>query len=354
MKLKNIILIVVIIVGLVIIKLLFLQPENAGPSKAGGPPKDQQTNVTGFVVHSEELENKIYSSGTVMANEEVILKPEVSGKLVSILFKEGSNVTKGTLLAKINDADLQAQLKKLTLQLKLAKEREGRLKGLLAIKGVSQEEYDVTANQLQTIAADMDYTTAQIAKTEVRAPFNGKIGLKQVSEGSFVTNSTVIASMQQTEVLKIDFTIPEKYAFITSVGDLVHFTVENQRTSFTAKVYAIEPRIDQQTRNITIRALYNNSSTNIYPGSFAKVELTANKKQSTYMIPTEAVIPELKGKKVFVCRDGKAIPVKVETGTRTDAKIEILTGLTAGDTVITTGMMSLKPEASVKVLEVKK
>jgi membrane fusion protein (multidrug efflux system) len=338
---------------LVVIKLLFLQPENAGAPK-GGPSKDQVTNVTGYVVYAEALENKIYSSGTVMANEEVLLRPEVAGKLVSILFTEGSNVTKGTLLAKINDADLQAQFKKLELQLKLAKERETRLKSLLAIKGISQEEYDVSANQLQTIAADMDYTKAQIAKTEIRAPFNGKIGLKQVSEGSFVSNTTIIASIQQTDVLKIDFTIPEKYAFITTVGDLVNFTVENQKTIFTAKVFAIEPRIDQQTRNITIRAIYNNVNTNIYPGSFAKVELIASKKQAVYMIPTEAVIPELKGKKVYICKLGKATPVKVETGTRTDAKIEIISGLNIGDTVITSGIMSIKPEASVKIIEVKK
>ena len=160
--------------------------------------------------------------------------------------------------------------------------------------------------------------------------------------------------MQQTEILKIDFTVPEKYAAIVVTGDTVHFTVENLSGNFTAKVFAIEPRIDLQTRNIMIRAAYNNAKTNIYPGSFALVELVASKKQSTFMIPTEAVIPELKGKKVFVSKGGKAMPVKVQTGTRTDARIEIETGLAEGDTVIVTGIMSLKPEANVKIVDLKK
>jgi len=299
------------------------------------------------------LQNNIYSSGTILAAEEVQLRPETSGKLIAVLFKEGTTVNKGELLAKINDADLQAQLKKLNLQYKLAKEKETRIKGLLEIKGVSQEEYDIAANELETISADMEFTKAQIAKTEIRAPFSGKIGLKSVSEGSFVNNTNIIASIQQTDLLKIDFSIPEKYASVVKVGDTVRFTVEGIKEKQSATVFAIEPRIDAQTRNIMIRAIFKNSSSNVYPGAFAKVELMASKRQSI-MIPTEAVIPEMKGNKVFVVKNGKASPVKVETGIRSDAKIEILSGLNQGDTVITTGIMSLKPEMNVKIIEIKK
>ena len=176
MKSKTLILILLALLVLGLIKVLFLKQENSGSAKSGAN-KNPPVTVTGFVVHAQELENKIFSSGTIMANEEVILRPEVQGKLVSVLFKEGSNISKGTLLAKISDTDLQAQLRKLDLQLKLAKEKEVRLKGLLDINGVSQEEYSELANQLQTIVSDMDFTKAQIAKTEIRAPFNGKIGL---------------------------------------------------------------------------------------------------------------------------------------------------------------------------------
>lgn len=351
MKPKSIIIILSIIILLVIVKLVFLKPENENSPKKG-TSKDQVVNVTGFVVSSQLLENKIFSSGTIMANEVVELRPEVSGKLVSIRFKEGSYVRKGDLLAKINDNDLQAQLKKANLELKLAAQRKDRLKGMLDIQGVSQEEYDATVNQTQTISADMDFIKAQIAKTEIHAPFSGKIGLRQVSQGSYVTNTSVIATIHQTDQLKIDFTVPERYAAIIGPGDLVHFHVENQSQKFTAKVYAIEPMIDQQTRNFSIRAIFSNPSSTVYPGSFAKVELVASKQLAALLIPTEAVIPELKGKKVFVSKDGKAKPVQVETGTRTDKKIEITSGLSEGDTVLTSGIMTLKPEAKVKIIKI--
>lgn len=353
MKPKTLIFLIILIVALVAIKLFFLKPENGAAQKAG-VQKAPVAMVTGFVVKSEELETKLFSSGTIKANEEVILHPEVQGKLVSLPFQEGSYVNKGTLLAKINDADLQAQLKKLEIQSKLAKEKVERIKGLLDIKGVSQEDFDVAQNQWESLAADMDYIKAQIAKTEIRAPFSGKIGLRQVSEGSFVNSSTSIASMQQTEQLKIDFTLPEKYSTILAVGDTVHFGVESSTEECVAKVFAIEPRIDEQTRNILVRAIYNNANNTIFPGSFARVELIANKKLSAFMIPTEAVIPELKGKKVYLLKSGKAIPAKVETGTRTDERIEITSGISEGDTVIVTGIMSLKPKMDVKLLDLKK
>jgi membrane fusion protein (multidrug efflux system) len=353
MKKRTIIIIIFIIAALALIKIFFLQPEQTGQPQNGGGQKPQSAVVTGYVAMPALFENTISSSGTVLAAEEVELRPEISGKLISILFKEGTNVNKGELLAKINDADLQAQLKKLNLQYKLSTEKEGRVKGLLDIKGVSQEEYDVAANELQTIEADMDFTRAQIAKTEIRAPFSGKIGLKSVSEGSFVSNANVIASMQQTDVLKIDFSVPEKYAALVKVGDTVKFSVEGITQKMNARVAAIEPRINAQTRNIMIRAIYTNTGGTVYPGAFAKVELITDKKQS-FMIPTEALIPEMKGNKIFVVKNGKAMPLKVETGERNDAKVEILSGLNAGDTVITTGIMSLKPETNVKIIQLKK
>jgi membrane fusion protein (multidrug efflux system) len=352
MKKSTLTIIIILVIILVLIKVLFLKPENQGPPPATGQ-KPSSAIATGYLAMPVILENNISSSGTVLASEEVELRPEMSGKLISVLFNEGTTVEKGALLAKMNDAELQAQLKKLNLQYKLAKEREGRVKGLLDIKGVSQEEYDVAANELETIEADMEYTRAQIAKTEIRAPFSGKIGLKSVSEGSFVSNTNVIASIQQTEMLKIDFSVPEKYAPLVKVGDTVKFSVESNKEKLLAKVAAIEPRISSQTRNIMIRALYENKSGSVYPGAFAKVELIASKKES-FMIPTEALIPEMKGNKIFLVKNGKAFPQKVETGRRTDASVEILSGLSSGDTVITTGIMSLKPDTQVKIISLKK
>lgn len=353
MKTRTWILIIIIVVALILIKLLFLRNDKAKPVVTG-KPKTQVVNVTGYIAGTKLLENKIYSSGTVMANEEVVLHPEVSGKLVSILFKEGSTVGKGALLAKISDADLQAQLKKLRYQVQLSSERSKRLKGLLEIEGVSKEEYEASYSQIQTLEADMDYVRAQIAKTEIRAPFSGKIGLKQVSAGSYVTPASVIATMQQTNVLKIEFTVPEKYSGLIQLNERIHFKVDNMEDNLVALVYAREPKIDAETRNVNVRAIYNNSNARIIPGAFARVEIDAGKDAVSIMIPTEAVIPELKGKKVFVNRSGKAVPVSIETGIRTDTEIEVLSGLIEGDTVVVTGIMSLKPGADIKILDLKK
>lgn len=353
MKNKTLYIILLIIALLAVIKIVFLKQEDSAMPQ-GNKPGGGSANATGYVVELQTLVNTIASSGSVLANEEVELRPETSGKLISIGFKEGGLVQKGALLVKINDADLQATLKKLNLQLALTKQKEARLKSMLDIKGVSQEEYDAVANQLQTIGADIDYTNAEIAKTEIRAPFSGKVGLKNISEGSFVNSTTIIANVQQTDLLKIDFTVPEKYASIVVVGDSILFSIEGVKEKFAATVSAIEPKINVQTRNINVRALFKNNNGMVYPGAFAKVELVASKSRSSFMIPTEAVIPDLKGKKVFVCKNGKAMPVKVETGMRNDSKIEITNGLNPGDTVITTGIMSLKPEMSVKIIQVKK
>lgn len=351
MKSKSLIIIISIVVVLALIKILFLKGDN-NPSPNGRKKSGEPINVSAVIAKAQKLENKLFASGTVMANEEVALRPEVAGKLIAIYFKEGAQVQKGAILAKINDADLQAQLRKLQLQLKLGKEREVRMKSLLAISGISQEEYDMVVNQSQTITADIDFTYAQIAKTEVRAPFTGKIGLKQISQGGYISTVDVIATIQQLDLLKIDFSIPERYASLVKVGDNISFSVENRKENYEAKVYALEPKIDEQTRNITIRAVYTNTTSAVFPGAFAKIELTSTQNDSSIMIPTEAVIPILKGKQVFVSKGGKATPILVETGLRDDAKIEIKSGLYIGDTVITSGIMSLKPDAAVNIIKI--
>ena len=347
MKWKSVLLLVLLIAALVMIKLLWLQPKNEKTPQTGNA-KGGPSMVTGYVVKSQALNQKIFSSGTLLANEEVALHAEVSGKLLAIYFKEGQLVKKGALLAKINDADLQAQLKRLQYQYQLANEKSKRLHSLLNIQGISQQEYDESANQLNLIQADMSYTRALIAKTEIRAPFTGIIGLRDISEGSYVSPSTPLATIQQTNILKLDFTVPEKYAHLLQLGDQVQFTLDNQSTPQWATVVAMEPKIDAETRTLLVRARCQGTQ-GLLPGAFARVELKTRQQASAFMIPTEAVIPELKGKKVFLCKSGKAVPTKIVTGLRTDAQIEIVQGVQEGDTVIITGIMSLKPDAAVKI-----
>lgn len=342
---------VVVLVGSIIVYNKVLHPKQTGPAvSAGGPPK--AISVNGFVVEPRNLENNILASGTLLANEEVELHPEVSGKITALNLNEGQPVSKGALLVKLFDADLQAQLKKLITQRETAEKTEQRVKQLLAINGVGQSEYDAAFTTLAGINADIEYTQAQISKTEIRAPFNGIVGLKSVSPGAYVSPATTIATLQQIDPLKMDFTVPEKYSSTIGKGDGIKFLVDGFSQTFVAKVYAIEPRIDEATRTVKVRAMAQNAGAKLFPGAFAKIDLGLKNIQGALMVPTQCIIPDARNKKVIVVREGKAEFTKVETGIRNEAYIQITSGLQAGDTLVATALMYVKPGGEVKVAKV--
>ncbi len=353
-KLKIPLIIFGVVLGLVLVKIFFLSPPKAaipGMSMLPGAPKPASV-VTAYIVKPEILDNEVYSSGAISANEEAELRPEVSGKIVSLNIIEGTRVNKGDLLVKINDADLQAQYKKLQLQLTLAEEKEARQKKLLDISAVSKEEYDVVLNQMKVAKAEVENMVAQIAKTEIRAPFSGVVGLRKLSEGSFITPSNVVVTMQQIDPIKVDFSVPEKYMDKIKRGDKVIFSVQGLDGTYTARIYAIDPKIDMTTRTVQLRALASNTSSRIFPGAFANIQLVLDKNESAIMVPTESIIPILKGQKVYLYRNGKAQEQMVETGVRTPTQIEIVKGLKTGDTVVVTGVMSIRQDALLKLLKV--
>ena len=345
--LRPLVFIALFIAVLLLVKFLFIPSAQQSGPKSGS--KATAVPVVGVVMKPTTLTEQVYATGSVLANEEVELHPEVSGKLMQIYFKEGSFVKKGDLLIKINDADLQAQLHKNELERKLAEDRLKRNEKLLQMKGISQEEYDGLQNALASLDADRDVLRSQIDKTEIRAPFNGTIGLKTVSEGSYVTPQTMIASLQQVDPVKIDFSIPEKYAALVKKGDEIDFTTGSSSGSFKGNIYAIEPKVDDVTRTVQIRALCPNANSAILPGAFARITLQLREEDNALMIPTECIIAILKGKQVYAYRNGKAVPVKVETGIRNDSTIQVTSGLNVNDTVISTGMMSLRPGIDVKL-----
>jgi membrane fusion protein, multidrug efflux system len=319
-------------------------PAAAG-AKGGGAPA---TGVVGFVVKSEKLDNKIFATGSVTASEMVDLKPEVAGKIVQLNIVEGKAVSKGQLLIKLNDEDLQAQIKKLNAQLRLTEQSAQRLKKLLDIKGVSQDEYDVVENQMNNIRADLEFTQAQIAKTELKAPFSGVIGLRNVSMGSYINAQSQVANIQVLNPIKVDFTVPEKYANQVQIGETISFTTEGSTEHYTGKVYATDNQIDPISRSLKIRATAQNPSGKLKPGAFVKVDFSLKEIGNALMIPTEAIVPILKGQQVYVSKDGKAKVALVEVGVRTESKIQILNGIQVGDTIIISGLMGMKPDMKVK------
>jgi membrane fusion protein, multidrug efflux system len=344
----------IFVAALAFIKMKYLAKETpqlggsnpaAAGAKGGAAPA---TGVMGFVVKSEKLDNKIFATGSVVASEMVDLKPEVAGKIVQLNIVEGKVVTKGQLLLKLNDEDLQAQVKKLNAQMQLTQQSEQRLRKLLDVKGVSQDEYDVVTNQMNNIRADLEFTQAQIAKTELRAPFSGVIGLRSVSLGSYISAASQVANIQVLNPVKVDFTVPEKYTNQVKVGETIAFTTEGSSEHFTGKVYATDNQIDPISRSLKIRATAQNPNGKLKPGAFVKVDFSLKEIGNALMIPTEAIIPILKGQQVFVSKDGKAKAIAVEVGIRTDSRIQILNGIQVGDTIITSGLMGMKPDTKVK------
>lgn len=323
---------------------LFVSSCGSKSSNAASQPARQGGAVTvnGVVLMPQPLDNVVRSSGTVLASESVDLTAEAAGRIEKIYFTEGSHVKKNDLLVKINDDDLRAQLKKTELQIQLAVEQQKRQKQLYDISGISQEQYDIAVNQVNTLKADRDNLVAMIRKREIRAPFEGRVGLRYVSDGSYVSPSTKIASMQKIDLLKVDFSIPEKYSVQVSVGDIVQFSSEETKLKFSGKLYAIEPKIDPTTRTLQLRALVDNKNESILPGSYVQIELRLKQIPNALMVPTQAVIPVLKGQSVFVQKNGIAVSVPVKTGIRTASTVQITDGLSAGDTIITTGLMQLR------------
>jgi membrane fusion protein, multidrug efflux system len=343
---KTLLIVAVIVTMLIVIKKVFIPSRDVAPVQSGGKTPPVGVNV--MVVQPVLFEETIASNGTLMANEEVELRAELSGRIQEINFKEGAAVSAGQLLVKINDAELRAQLNKVNLSLKLAEQKLERNKKLLQIQGISQEEFDVMQNEVESMKAERSLVYAQLEKTEIRAPFSGTAGLRQVSVGAFVSNQQLIASLKQVQPIKVDFSIPENYIGRVHSGDTISFTVGSSNKKYNGRVYAIEPGVDAGTRSIHLRALSTNSDAALLPGAFAHITVKLNSTEAL-LIPTQSIVPVLKGKQVFVVRNGKADTVSVVTGVRNDSAIQVMSGLVAGDSVITTGLLQLRPGNDVKI-----
>ncbi len=326
-----------------------------GGCKSGknGPPGRQsgmagaKVSVDAIVIRPQLLDNKIFTTGTFLANEEVELRPEISGRVAGISFAEGSRVKKGDVLLRINDRELRAQLKRKEFEEKEASDKEARMRRLFELKGISQEEYDMAANALGMIKAEKEIIASQAAKTEIVAPFDGMVGLRYVSEGSYVTSNMLVATMQDVDPIKVEFSVPEKYARQMKQGNEI--TVQAGDSQYRGSVYAVEAKIDPATRTMKARAKIPNPKGDLIPGSFAKVDITLEQLPNAIVIPTESVIPEMSGEKVFICVDGKVRSVRVKTGIRTETGVQIVEGLNPQDTLVVSGLLQLTDDKAVQI-----
>ncbi len=339
---RSFVIIFLLITSLAMISCREKKPQ--APQSAAPRPVE----VNAVVVIPQMMENKIFSTGNILANEEVEIRAEVPGRVMSINFQEGTMVRKGDLLVQINDSELQAELKKLQLDEQLASDDVYRKEKLLELKAVSQEELDIARSQLGVIRAQIELVRARLEKTGIYAPFGGRIGLRYVSPGGYISSSMLIARMQQTDPVKIEFNVPEKYNTGIKAGMEVSFTVAGIDSVFTGTVYAIEPRIDPSTRAFTVRARCQNPGGLLVPGAFAKVNIILDRIPDALVLPSDGFIPDIRGEKVMVVRNGKATTAYVTTGIRTENEVQVVQGINPMDTVILSGLLQIREQMSVK------
>jgi membrane fusion protein (multidrug efflux system) len=312
----------------------------------------QPTIVDVIVAVPRSIENKVEANGSVVANEYVELHPEISGRIVYLNVPEGVRVAKGTVIARINDADLQATLEKSKAQLELYKKTEERMRKLLDINGINEADYDIAVNNVNSTKADIDYTQAQLDKTIIRAPFDGVVGLRQVSPGAYVTSANIIATVQQLDRIKVDFTLPEQYSSVIRKGGLVDIQLDaSSNTRRKGLIVATEPQVNLTSRNLKVRALLQEGQG--HPGAFVKVFVDAGVDKRAIMVPTNCIIPEDRNNQVIIVKGGKAQMVNVTTGIREANNIEITKGLNPGDTVVVTGVLFARPKSPVTIRSVR-
>ncbi len=323
------------------------QMETSGRGRSGA----SVTNVRAHLIEPRDIENEITATGSILADESVTLTNEISGRVTAIYFKEGRHVKKGELLLQLYDADLQAQRERAEAQLKLAVDIEARQKKQLDMEAISLEEYETALNRLHTAKADVQLIQAQIIKSRITAPFDGIIGLRYVSEGAYLSPGVRIATLIALNPIKIDFAVPERFYALLADDLPIRFRIQGLADEYSGKIYAVEPEIDTDIRSVRCRAVCPNPDGLIKPGAFAEVTIPLKKLAGALMIPSEALIPDAQKQSVFVVKNNKVQTRNVVTGLRTSETVQILSGLSAGDTVLTTGLLQVRPGSAVRVTE---
>ncbi len=346
--------IILLILGMIFypkIKNSFVSNNEQTPAPSMGSPRSQSLSVNAVVLKPQSLNDVFRTKGVLLPDEEVDLTFETSGKITELNFKEGSFVNKGQLLAKVNDAPLQAELKKLESQLPLAQERVYRQRTLLAKDAVSQEAFETVTTELDKLKADIELVKARIAQTELRAPFSGMIGLRMVSEGAYASPQVMSSKLTKISPLKIEFSVNERQENEIVDGTKLTFTVENDLNTYEASVYAVETSLEVSTLSLKARARYSNPGGKMKPGRSANIEIQLREITNTLVIPSMSSIAEMGQDIAYTYNNGKAHRVVLTKGLRTASSVQVLEGLSIGDTLLTTGVMQLRDGMNVSIAQ---
>jgi membrane fusion protein (multidrug efflux system) len=322
-------------------------PPAAGGGGGGGRGPSGPLSAEAYVVVHQSVPYNIRVIGSLMANEVVEITSEQSRRLTAIHVQEGELVKQGDLLFELDDSDLKASMGELKARRELAIINERRLRQLLETQTASQAEYDRVRSELDVIDAQIKQIQTELDRTQIAAPFAGRVGLRRVSLGAWVTPSTVLTSLQDVSSIKIDFKVPERHAPAIRPGGRFTFRPEGSGKWTEGKVLAVEPAIESQTRSLIVRGIATNPQNELFPGAFAEVELPLRTDENSVLIPSQAVVPSAQGSSVFVYSEGKARVRPIELGIRLADQVQVLTGLEPGDQVLITNLLRLRPGADV-------
>jgi membrane fusion protein (multidrug efflux system) len=323
------------------------QPAGKGPG-AGPPPAMPVKAVAARLAPAIDEANAV---GTLRADESIVIRPEIAGRIAEFRFEEGQGVRKGVLLATLDASEVRAQLASAAAQAQLDAQRLERAEDLRKKNFISQQALEEALSNRARSQANQREIEAKLAKTEIRAPFAGVAGLRQVSQGAYVAAGTDIARLEKIDQLKLDFRVPEAYLARLKPAQQVKVQVDAYPDeAFGGAIYAIEPAIDEATRTVVVRARVANSDLKLRPGMFGRVQLQLAVREKAVWIPEQAIVP--RGQDVFVFRvaNGKAELVKVQTGTRRVGEVEIRSGIAAGELVVTEGTQRIGPGSPVNVM----
>ncbi|HXV07340.1 MAG TPA: efflux RND transporter periplasmic adaptor subunit [Burkholderiales bacterium] len=327
------------------------KPLSSGPaaSGAGGPPPGLPVKAVQVTVG--EVQADVSAVGSLLAEESVIIRPELDGRVVDIHFAEGQHVAKGAKLVTLDPAEYRAQLAQADAQVRTDAQRYERAKELLAQKFISQEAVDLAKNNLDRSEALHSEAQVRLSKAIITAPFSGTVGLRLISPGAYVEKGTDIVRLDNISSIKLDFRVPELYAAQVRPGQQVAVRLDAfPGEQFTGRIFAMEPVVDEKTRTILLRARVPNQGLKLKPGMFVRVALTLETRKNAILVPEPAIWPQGQDSFVFRVEGGKAMLTKVEIGARRPGEVEIIAGLSPNDTVVTEGQMKLRDGAPVMVL----
>jgi len=306
--------------------------------------------VDAEVVKPQVFETEIKTNANLLPFEQVEIKAPVSGTILKIYIEEGQVVKKDQPIVRIDDRSWKAEIKGLKAQVLAANADLERKKELLSVQGASQQDIDEATAKVDELEAQIEQLNVNIDLANVVAPFDGKVGMRDFSVGTYLSQGQVIIELAQSWKLKVDFNLPGRYRTQVVPGKIIK--VIYGKEMIESPIYAISPVADKNSRMINVRAVIEKNTLNFVPGDFAEVILPLNINKSALVLPTDCIVPELNKQTVFLYKNGKAVRTEVELGTRTDKQVEILQGISVGDTILTTGLLQVKDNYPVKLNKV--